>query len=99
MAQRESPKLILLDNAAYLVAAPKQTIKRPLNINKDEIATKFQLMSTDWCLNPPSAPYFGWVWESLVSIIKRVFLLNLESDRLSRNLLSTFVLERENLIN
>ena len=98
MARRRSPKPILSDNAAYFVAARKQIKKQPLNINKDEIATKFQLKSIDWRLNPPSALHFSGVWERLVSIIKR-FFLNRESDRLSRDLFSIFVVECEGLIN
>ena len=72
IALRGSPKLIISDNATYFVAAHRQIMKQPLNINRNEIAT--------------SAPQFGGVWERLVSIIKRVLLLNLRSDRLSRDL-------------
>ena len=69
--------MILLDNAAYFVAARKQIMKQPLNINKDEIATKLQLMSIDWRLKPPSTPHFDGVSERLISVSKGVFLLNL----------------------
>ena len=86
MAPRGSSKLFLSDNAAYSVAARKQIMKQPININKDEIATKLQLHSIDWRLNPSSAPHFGGMWEHLVSIIKLVFVLNLGSDRLFRDL-------------
>ena len=47
MAQRSSPKLMLSDHAAYFVVARKHIMKQPLNINKDELATKLQLMSID----------------------------------------------------
>ena len=99
IARLGSPKLILSDDAAYLVAARKQIMKQPLIINKDEIATKLQLMSIDWRPNIPSAPHFSRARERLVSITKRVFVLNLGSDRLSRDLFSTIVVEREGLIN
>ena len=98
MARIGSPKLFLSDNAAHFVAARKQIMKQPLNINEDEIADKLQLKSVDWRLNPQSAPHFGGVWERLVLIIKRVFLLNLGSDRLSRDLFSTIVVECQGLI-
>ena len=74
-------------------------MKQPLNINKDEIATKVQRMSIEWRLHPPSGLHFGGVWERLVSIIKRVFLLNLGSDSPSSDIFSTVEVECEGLIN
>ena len=62
MARLGSPKLNLSDNLAYFVAARKQIMKKPLNINKDKIATMLQLKSIEWRLNPSSAPHFGGVW-------------------------------------
>ena len=99
MARCGSPKLFLSVKAAYFVAARKQIMKQPINVNKDEIATKLQLHSIYWRPNPPSALHFGGVWERLVSMIKRVFLLNLGWDRLSRDLFSTIVVECKGLIN
>ena len=97
MARRGSRKLILSDNAAYFVAARRKIMKQPLKINEDEIATKLQLMSIEWRLNPQSAPLFSGLRERLLSMIERVFLLNLGSDRLSRDLFSTIVVECEGL--
>ena len=91
-------KYFFSDNSAHFVAARRQIMKQPININKDEISTKLQLQSIDWHLNQPSAPHFGGVWERLVSIIKRVFLLKFGSDRLSKDLFSTIVVECEDLI-
>ena len=62
MARLGSPKLTLSDNLAYFVAARKQIMKQPLKISKDKIATKLQLKSIKWHLNPLSAPHFGGVW-------------------------------------
>ena len=39
------------------------------------------------------------MWERLVSLIKRAFLLNLGSDRLSRDLFATIVAETEAILN
>ena len=44
-------------------------------------------------------PRFGCVRERLVSLIKRAFLLNLRSDRLSRDLFATIVAETEAILN
>ena len=44
-------------------------------------------------------PHFGGVWDRLVSMIKQAFLLNLGSDRLSRDLFATIVAETEAILN
>ena len=43
--------------------------------------------------------HFGGASERLVSMIKRAFLLNLGSDRLSRDLFATIVAETESILN
>ena len=42
---------------------------------------------------------FGELWDQLVSMIKRAFLLNLGSDRLSRDLFVSIVAETEAMLN
>ena len=45
------------------------------------------------------SPYFGGVWERLVPMIERAFLLNHGSDRLSRDLFATIETETEVTLN
>ena len=99
IARRGTPKLLISDNATYFVGARKQVRSEPINFNETTLNETLQIHNVEWRLYPPAAPLFGGVWERLVSMIKRDFLLNLSSDRLSRDLFATIVAETEAILN
>ena len=99
IARRGTPKLLISDNATYFVGARKQLRSEPINFNETTLTETLQIHNVEWRLNPPAAPHFGRVWERLVSLIKRAFLLNFGSDRLSRDLFATIVAETEAILN
>ena len=98
IARRGSPQRILLDNATYFIGAKKQLRTEPLSFDT-EIASYLHDQIISWKMKPPSAPHFVGAWERLIQMIKRVFLLNVSSARLSRDLFITIVAETEGLLN
>ena len=97
MARHGSPQIPLSSNAKKFLSP--HVSKIPLKINNVKIITKLRQRSIDWRLNPLSAPHIDYVWECLVLIIKRVYLMKLGIVRLSRDLFSTIVVECEGHIN
>ena len=98
IARRGSPKYLLLDNASYFMGTRKQLRSEPLSFDR-EIASYLKDQNISWKMNPPSAPHFVGVWERLVQMTKRVFLLNLGSARLSRDLFITIASETAGILN
>ena len=99
IGRRGTPKFFSSDNATYFIVARKQLCSEPINYNATTLVETLQIHYVEWRLNPPAAPHFGGVWEGLVSIIKRAFLLNIGSDLLSRDLFATIVALTEAIFN
>ncbi|XP_075264413.1 uncharacterized protein LOC142356371 [Convolutriloba macropyga] len=99
IARRGQPRLFLSDNGSNFLGARKQIRRRPLMLDHDYIKDQLLNKSVEWKLNPPSAPHFGGVWERLVQCVKRAFLLNLGSSKLTPYVFTTIVSEAECLVN
>ena len=80
IARRGLPKLLISYNATYFVGARKQLRSEPINFIETTLTEALQIHNVEWRLNTPAAPHFGGVWERLVPMIKRAFLLNHGSD-------------------
>ena len=98
-ARRSTPKLLISDNTTYFVGAHKQLRSVLINFKETTLTETLQINKVEWRLYPPAALHFGGVWERLVSMIIQAFLLNLDSDRLSRDLFATIAAETEAILN
>ena len=72
---------ILSDNAIYFVGTRKEIRASPIEIDSESVRNAMANHDIDWKMNPSSTPHFGGVWERLVSMVKRAFLINLGSAR------------------
>ena len=98
-ARRGQPKIIWSDNGTNFVGADKEL--KDLIIRLD--TSKIQNYATDqhiaWKFNPPSSPWMGGSWESLVKLTKRA-MNSIMKDRLfTDEVLSTILCEVEFIVN
>lgn len=86
--RRGTPKLILSDNGTNFVGASKEL--RQLCTNP-AVQASLASKGIDWKFNPPHAPHFGGVHESLIKSAKRaIYQILSASDVTDEELMSSF---------
>ena len=98
-ARRDDPKVIWSDNGANFVRASKEVNLVVKGLNQDVISSQLTQFGTDWKFNPPSASWFGGIWESLVKITKRLLRSIVDDKLFTESELSTFLCEIEAIMN
>ena len=99
ISRRGLPKIFRSDNARKFLRSRIQLRRKPIQLDHDFIRNNFLNQSTEWRFNPPSAPYFGGVWERLVQIFKRDLANSFGSAKLAPDVFANFVTEAEYIVN
>ncbi|XP_067685504.1 uncharacterized protein [Haliotis asinina] len=99
-SRRGIPKEVLSDNGTNFVKASKE-LKELVQSNLDSDKVKGSLANKGiiWRFNPPSAPHFGGVYESLIKSAKRAICGILAKGDLSDEELMTAFIGAEELLN
>jgi len=69
VSRRGRPQLIVSDNATNFVGATKEI--EEIKINEHKMRLELEKENIQWKFNPPAAPHFGGVYESLIKVMKR----------------------------
>ena len=97
IARRGCPEIVISDNGTNFVGAVNdinELERASYNIQKEMAKDKIQ-----WIFNPPSAPHFGGVYESLIKSMKRAMTRILTNADVNDEELMTVLIEIEHLIN
>ena len=101
IAHRGNVKNIRSDNGTNFIGAEKE-LKAAINeIDKEKVMTEIieKGIHFSWKFNPPSSPWMGGAWESLIKSVKRS-LKAITLDRIfTEEALYTFLCEVESLLN
>ncbi|XP_067661090.1 uncharacterized protein [Haliotis asinina] len=99
-SRRGIPKEVLSDNGTNFIKASKE-LKELVQSNLDSDKVKGSLANKGiiWRFNPPSAPHFGGVYESLIKSAKRAICGILANGDLSDEELMTAFIGAEELLN
>ncbi|XP_071118402.1 uncharacterized protein [Haliotis cracherodii] len=97
--RRGMPKEVISDNGTNFVGAAKELKQLISGLNSDVIKSTLANKSVKWLFNPPHAPYFGGVFESLVKSAKRAIYAILSSGDVSDEELMTAFTGAEALLN
>uniref|UniRef100_A0A182N7R2 Integrase catalytic domain-containing protein n=1 Tax=Anopheles dirus TaxID=7168 RepID=A0A182N7R2_9DIPT len=98
VCRRGPPVEIFSDNGTNFQGASNELKKQIADIQID-CATTFTDSHTKWNFNPPSAPHMGGVWERMVRSVKEGLQALNDGRKLNDEILTTVLLEVENLIN
>ncbi|XP_055590040.1 uncharacterized protein LOC129752222 [Uranotaenia lowii] len=96
--RRRSPLEIFSDNGTNFVGASRELAAAIRKINGD-CADTFTCSKTKWTFNPPAAPHMGGVWERMVRSVKVALNTIVDGGKLTDEILSTALVEAEDLIN
>ena len=92
VSRRGLPKVIISDNGTNFVGANRELKDLLKHLDRDKIVNSTANQGIKWKFNPPLAPHFGGVHESLIKSAKRAIYAILQSaDITDEELLSAFV--------
>ena len=101
IARRGNVKNIRSDNGTNFIGAEKELEAAINEIDKEKVMTEIikKGIHFSWKFNPPSSPWMGGAWESLIKSVKRS-LKAITLDRIfTEEALYTFLCEVESLLN
>jgi len=98
-SRRGTPSTVYSDNGTNLTAGERELNHMISAWNQSEIGSRLTCKNIRWIFSPPAAPHFGGVWERLVQSAKRALSVILNGRSVSDEVLSTAMVEVENLIN
>jgi hypothetical protein len=99
-ARRGMPSFVLSDNGTNFVGAEKEIHQKLQELDRQKIVeTTSQHRPIHWEFNPPSAPHFGGVFESMVKSAKRAIRAILGDAAITDEELVTAIVGAEGLIN
>jgi len=98
--RRGLPEEMLSDNGKNFVAADKEFHERTDKLVKDpELMSQMTNKGIKWNFNPPYAPHFGDVFETMIKAAKRAIMAILSKADVTDEELMTAFTEAEALIN
>ena len=98
--RRGLPEDIISDNGTNFVAADKELKKMTCQIVNDSKFTSAMIKrKIKWSFNPPQAPHFGGVFETMIKAAKRAITAILSNSDITDGELMTAFTEAEALIN
>ena len=92
VSRRGLPKVMISDNGTNFVGANRELKDLLKGLDRDKIVNSTANQGIKWKFNPPLAPHFGGIHESLIKSAKRAIFCILQSaDITDEELLSAFV--------
>ena len=70
-ARRGWPKKMVIDNGSNFVAADREIRELVAELDQEQIRRTTANKGVEWYWNPPAAPHFGGVFESMIKAAKR----------------------------
>jgi len=97
--RRGVPQEMISDNGSNFVAADQQLKAAVQSLDNSRLSAELTARNIKWRFNPPRAPHFGGVFETVVKSMKRVLQTVLYRADLSDEELHTALVQAEGLIN
>ena len=99
-ARRGTPSFVISDNGTNFVGAEKEMCQKIRELDHEKIAKKTTKHHTiEWKFNPPAAPHFGGVFESMIKSAKRAIRAILGDAEITDEELHTAICGAEGLLN
>ena len=99
VARRGWPKLILSDNGSNYVGAAREIKGLVDSMDQEKIQRLTSNQGIEWQFNPPEAPHFGGVFESMIKSAKRAIYAILKEADVNDEELQTVFTGVESLLN
>jgi hypothetical protein len=98
------PKVLWSDNGTNFHAADSELREELLKLDRKKLDEKTQSIlpgdiKTEWKFNPPKSPHMGGAWERLIRSIKSVVYEVLKDKAPREEILRSFLIEAENVVN
>ena len=97
--RRRWPKMMLSDNGTNFVAADREIRELVAQLDQDQIRHATANEGVEWHWNPPAAPHFGGVFESMNKAAKRAISAILKNVDVTDEELYTCFIGVESLLN
>ena len=97
--RRGNPKTIRSDNGTNSVRANREPGKALRSSSQERIAGELAFGGIIWYFNPPSFPYMGGTFESMVKQVKRTMKTVIDDQVLPEETLHTVLVETEAIVN
>ena len=95
MARRGKPKTIWTDNGTNFIGAERELSILLKDLNQTKIENSLINKRVTWKFNPPSSPWMGVSWESIVKVTKRSLKSILKDRPVYEESLRTFLIDVE----
>ena len=93
------PRYVVSDNGGNFVAGEKEIRELVAAFDQEKIVNKTSNKPIEWKFNPPSAPHFGGVFESMIKSAKKALRTVLGDAEVNDEELHTAICGAERLIN
>ena len=99
VSRRGLPMEMIPDNGTNFIGAERELRELVDALDKNKIQQSTANKGIKWCFNPPHAPHFGGVFESMIKAAKRAISAVLGNADITDEELITAVIGAESLIN